>query len=125
MVLKDIQFEDLRAWNEHARARSDAALPSPAWQVLGNHLRHFSKELQQGAFHEDDITNIKRLGKRPDCIQLMSKSLAPSIFGHEFEKTALLLMLLGGCERNLANGATPPRHCDNLPRPDRAAACRS
>jgi len=72
--------------------------------VLGNHLRHFSKEFQQGSFHEEDITNIKRLGKRLDCIQLMSQSLAPSIFGHEFEKTALLLMLLGGCERNLANG---------------------
>jgi len=72
--------------------------------VLGNHLRHFSKELQQGSFHEQDIANIKRLGKRLDCIQLMSRSLAPSIFGHEFEKTALLLMLLGGCERNLANG---------------------
>lgn len=85
-------------------------------QVLGNHVRHFSKELQQGCFHEQDIANIKRLGKRLDCIQLMSRSLAPSIFGHEFEKTALLLMLLGGCERNLANGeraelcSQPPAH---------------
>jgi len=33
--------------------------------VLGNNLRHFSKELTQGAFHEEDIANIKRLGKRP------------------------------------------------------------
>eukprot|EP00908_Phaeocystis_cordata_P020284 Transcript_31955.p1 GENE.Transcript_31955~~Transcript_31955.p1 ORF type:complete len:527 (-),score=276.64 Transcript_31955:176-1756(-) len=72
--------------------------------VLGNHLRHFSKELLQGAFHEQDVANIKRLGKRPDCISLMATSLAPSIFGHEFEKTALLLMLLGGIEKNLANG---------------------
>jgi len=72
--------------------------------VLGNNLRHFSKELTQGAFHEQDIANIKRLGKRPDAIGLMATSLAPSIFGHNFEKTALLLMLLGGCEKNLANG---------------------
>jgi len=72
--------------------------------VLGNNLRHFSKELTQGAFHEQDIANIKRLGKRPDAIDLMATSLAPSIFGHQFEKTALLLMLLGGCEKNLANG---------------------
>jgi len=72
--------------------------------VLGNNMRHFSKELSSGAFHEQDIANIKRLGKRPDAIDLMATSLAPSIFGHQFEKTALLLMLLGGCEKNLANG---------------------
>jgi len=71
--------------------------------VLGNNLRHFSKKTQ-GNFHEEDIANIKRLGKRPDAISLMATSLAPSIFGHNFEKTALLLMLLGGCEKNLANG---------------------
>jgi DNA replication licensing factor MCM3 len=75
--------------------------------VLGNNLRHFSKKTQ-GNFHEEDIANIKRLGKRPDAISLMATSLAPSIFGHNFEKTALLLMLLGGCEKNLANGTLAP-----------------
>jgi len=37
-------------------------------------------------------------------VDLLTKSLAPSIHGHEHVKLAILCMLLGGVEKVLENG---------------------
>jgi len=51
-----------------------------------------------------DIQNIRNFSRREDAFGLISRSLAPSIYGHEYIKKALLLLLLGGMEKNLING---------------------
>lgn len=51
-----------------------------------------------------DIRNINKISKKPNIFELLSQSLAPSIYGHEYIKKAVLLMLLGGTEKNLKNG---------------------
>lgn len=53
---------------------------------------------------DTDIRNINKVAKKKNLLELLSQSLAPSIYGHSFIKKAILLMLLGGMEKNLENG---------------------
>lgn len=53
---------------------------------------------------QEDIKNIKTIAQRPDAFELLSRSLANSIHGHDNIKKGLLLLLLGGQEKNLASG---------------------
>lgn len=54
----------------------------------------------------EDVRKCKKFSrlKSVDVFQLLAKSLAPSIHGHEYIKRALLCMLLGGLEKVLPNG---------------------
>lgn len=54
---------------------------------------------------DNDIRNINKLSKNKHLFDRMAQSLAPSIYGHEHIKKAVLLMLLGGVEKNLDNGS--------------------
>lgn len=56
------------------------------------------------AITDTDIRNINKIAKKSKVFELLSQSLAPSIFGHDYIKKAILLMLLGGMEKNLENG---------------------
>ncbi|RGP60464.1 minichromosome maintenance 3 [Fusarium longipes] len=53
---------------------------------------------------DSDIRNINKVAKKKNLLELLSQSLAPSIYGHDYVKKAILLMLLGGIEKNLENG---------------------
>jgi len=45
------------------------------------------KELTNQPFVSDDISNIKAIADRPDAFQLLARSFAPSICGHEKPQT--------------------------------------
>jgi len=72
--------------------------------VIANHVRQLSKEVTQPVMTDKDIENIKQLAKTKGVFDLLSESLAPSIYGHTQVKQGLLLQLLGGVEKNLENG---------------------
>lgn len=57
-----------------------------------------------GSIHDEDIRNIIEYAEKDHVFTRMSRSIAPSICGHEYIKKALLLLLIGGKEQNLANG---------------------
>jgi len=73
--------------------------------VIANNLSLLSKEVVPNISGED-VAECKKFSKQSgDVFAVLAKSLAPSIHGHEFEKRALLCMLLGGVERKLPTGS--------------------
>ena len=72
-------------------------------KLIANSLQKISKEMQINTT-ETDLHNIRELSQKKNIFSILSKSLAPSIFGHKYIKQALLLMLLGGIEKNVSNG---------------------
>lgn len=51
-----------------------------------------------------DIRQITELAERPDICDLLSRSIAPSLCGHDLVKKGLLLQLLGGERKCLKEG---------------------
>ncbi len=73
--------------------------------LIANLVRPLTRSAQTAsAVTEEDIRHIRTISKRPDLFNLLSASVAPSIYGHENIKKAVLLLLLGGVEKNLDNG---------------------
>ncbi|CAG8971254.1 hypothetical protein HYALB_00001420 [Hymenoscyphus albidus] len=76
--------------------------------ILANNIVMLSSKSGGGiaaaTITDTDIRNINKIAKKKNLFDLLSQSLAPSIYGHEYIKRAILLMLLGGIEKNLENG---------------------
>lgn len=76
--------------------------------VLANNIVLLSSKsgggIAQATITDTDIRNINKIAKKKNVFELLSQSLAPSIYGHDYIKKAILLMLLGGQEKNLENG---------------------
>lgn len=76
--------------------------------LLANNIIQLSTKsgggIAQATITDTDIRNINKVAKKKNVFDLLSQSLAPSIYGHDHIKKAILLMLLGGVEKNLDNG---------------------
>jgi len=71
--------------------------------VVGVSVHKLTKE-SQVKFTVDEAILIRKLAQRQDVLDLLSRSLAPSILGHDIIKQGLILQLFGGFEKNLSNG---------------------
>lgn len=76
--------------------------------VMANNIIQLSSKsgggIAQSTITDTDIRNINKISKKKNVFELLAHSLAPSIHGHDYIKKAILLMLLGGMEKNLDNG---------------------
>ncbi|XP_019758103.1 DNA replication licensing factor Mcm3 isoform X1 [Dendroctonus ponderosae] len=72
--------------------------------IIANNIKLLSKDTVPSISRED-VQRCKHLAKsNKNIFNLLAKSLAPSIHGHEYVKKAILCLLLGGVEKNLVNG---------------------
>jgi DNA replication licensing factor MCM3 len=72
--------------------------------ILVNDVRILGRDSHGLVFTPNDVRAIRNLGKRDDILDVLGRSICPSIHGHDVIKKALALQLLSGCEKNLANG---------------------
>ncbi|XP_052179332.1 DNA replication licensing factor MCM3 homolog 2 isoform X1 [Diospyros lotus] len=72
--------------------------------LIANNVSLLNKEANAPIYTPEDINKIKKVSLRNDTYDLLANSLAPSIHGHLWIKKAVILLLLGGTEKNLKNG---------------------
>ncbi|KAI8918917.1 MCM2/3/5 family-domain-containing protein [Entophlyctis helioformis] len=73
-----------------------------------------SSEADTAAANDDEYADMVALGARPDLYDVLSRSIAPSIFGMEDVKKGVLLQLFGGTHK--FTGATDRRASVVAPR---------
>ena len=72
--------------------------------VVATGVQPLSADATAPTFTDDDYDNVTNLAEQPDLMDQLGSSLAPSIYGYNWIKKALVLLLAGGRERTLANG---------------------
>lgn len=53
---------------------------------------------------EDDVRECKKFALKKNCVDILANSISPSLYGYDYIKKAILMLLLGGDEKNLENG---------------------
>jgi len=92
-----------RALSGRAQGESSARFKTV---VIANNIRRIGRDEKKRNITPEDVSNISITCKKhkKDMFELLARSVAPTIYGHENIKKAVVLMLLGGVEKNLDNG---------------------
>ncbi|KAK4488175.1 hypothetical protein RD792_003918 [Penstemon davidsonii] len=72
--------------------------------LIANNVSLLNKMTHNLQYSSEDMKNIRKISERDDAFNLLANSLAPSIYGHLWIKKAVILLMLGGNEKNLKNG---------------------
>ncbi|KAG2626819.1 DNA replication licensing factor MCM3 homolog 2-like [Panicum virgatum] len=72
--------------------------------LIANNVSLLNKEANAPVYTREDLKRMKEISRRNDTFDLLGNSIAPSIYGHIWIKKAVVLLMLGGVEKNLKNG---------------------
>ncbi|CAH9141503.1 unnamed protein product [Cuscuta epithymum] len=72
--------------------------------LIANNVSLLNKSAHVPNYSTQILKNIQTISSRDDTFDLLANSLAPSIYGHLWIKKAVILLMLGGVEKNLKNG---------------------
>merc|ERR1712113_587001 len=68
--------------------------------IEANYIKKKGKEFCGHHLSYDDRVEILKLSHQPEIIKIISQSIAPFIYGHEYVKTVIALALFGGQEKS-------------------------
>ncbi len=74
--------------------------------VEANSIEPLHDETTSLNITEKDMEEIMKIAKSDDPLRVLAESLAPSIYGHDKIKEAIVLQLAGGCRKVRADGIT-------------------
>lgn len=69
-----------------------------------NFIEPMEEDSSDMKISDAEMEEIKKISKAPDALALLSKSIAPSIYGHDKVKEALVLQLAGGTRKVRPDG---------------------
>jgi len=73
--------------------------------IDANYIEAVKEDFSSIELSPEEITKIEALAKDPKGFEKIVKSIAPSIYGHELIKQALILQLVGGVRKERSDGA--------------------
>lgn len=83
--------------------RLDVDTSTVEQEILQNKINNNEVE-ETRKISEQDISKIKSVAERPDLYEVLSRSIAPSIFESEDVKKGILLQLFGGTNKTFEKG---------------------
>ncbi|MBS3140112.1 minichromosome maintenance protein MCM [Candidatus Woesearchaeota archaeon] len=72
--------------------------------IEANYLEPIQDDFTQLKVDEEDLVKIKEIANSGNPLRMLANSIAPSIYGHDKIKEALVLQLAGGCRKVRPDG---------------------
>jgi len=94
-------FGVYRPMPKPAEASTTGVFPT---RIIGNNVRQCNSASEERIWTGEDIKKFKEIANRDDTLDILGRSFASNIWGHNWVKKGLILMHTGGVMKKLGNG---------------------